>query len=675
MRKTYRIALLLCCLLTALQYSWAQVSTELTLFNETFDTNSGKGGKSKNGASTQYSGSIASNKPKFDNDGWSGTNENKIYGAYQCIRFGTDANGTCTTPDIAYVSASNSIKLTFEAVGWASGTNTLTVSATGATVTGDVSITLQHGIDAAVGDDNTMWESYEVTVTPSAPVFSITFTGKRGFIDNVQIKETVTTVPAPTLTNDFSFWPNTTEAPTTHFTITPSTLTTVYYTTDGSEPTNSSPNVVTMTSNIQVGATTTVKAKAYVGDVPSSEVTKTYTLGETKNSIAGFKTLGQDQEARLYLSAAQNARVLHLNNKKCYLRDNTGTICLDFNTLAAFNPTPQHDQHVAGWIVGKYQTVSNMPTFVATGNTTTEYLAFATPVTETATEPVAIDHSDVNDHRNDWVRIENFRVPDGGAGINDIFNVITTTPAYDGALIDVSGIVTADNTVSPVSYNSIKPLVYVIDEDQSFTSPASDISGASVRLKRTLSSSYWNTFCVPFDIASMEGARKFDHMDGKVMVFQDATGIEAGKPYLVKPTADIVNPEYDDVTLKSIPAQTNGSGGYNFIGTYSPIDLATDHTQLFLGTDGKLYYPADDASKGIKGLRAYFSMPAGAHIGLMIDGETTSISEELRVKSEEFAPATEWYDLQGRKVVNGTLSNGKLPKGLYIVNGKKMVIH
>ena len=46
--------------------------------------------------------------------------------------------------------------------------------------------------------------------------------------------------------------------------------------------------------------------------------------------------------------------------------------------------------------------------------------------------------------------------------------------------------------------------------------------------------------------------------------------------------------------------------------------------------------------------------------------ETTSISEELRVKSEEIATAPV-YDLQGRRVNTPT-------KGVYIVNGKKTVI-
>ena len=58
---------------------------------------------------------------------------------------------------------------------------------------------------------------------------------------------------------------------------------------------------------------------------------------------------------------------------------------------------------------------------------------------------------------------------------------------------------------------------------------------------------------------------------------------------------------------------------------------------------------------------------------IVFPSETTGISEELRVKSEEFAPAT-IYDLQGRRV-NGQSSmvNGQLKKGVYILNGKKVV--
>jgi hypothetical protein len=51
------------------------------------------------------------------------------------------------------------------------------------------------------------------------------------------------------------------------------------------------------------------------------------------------------------------------------------------------------------------------------------------------------------------------------------------------------------------------------------------------------------------------------------------------------------------------------------------------------------------------------------------DGETTSVSEKLKVKSEKLASATAVYDLQGRKV-SGTPTQ----KGIYIVNNRKIII-
>ena len=47
--------------------------------------------------------------------------------------------------------------------------------------------------------------------------------------------------------------------------------------------------------------------------------------------------------------------------------------------------------------------------------------------------------------------------------------------------------------------------------------------------------------------------------------------------------------------------------------------------------------------------------------------DATSLSEELRMNSEEFATAPV-YDLQGRRVTQPT-------KGLYIVNGKKVFVN
>ena len=70
--------------------------------------------------------------------------------------------------------------------------------------------------------------------------------------------------------------------------------------------------------------------------------------------------------------------------------------------------------------------------------------------------------------------------------------------------------------------------------------------------------------------------------------------------------------------------------------------------------------------------RAYLpaaEIPAQAETRLFIvsEDEATAINEELRVKNEESAGAV--FDLSGRKV-----ANGKLPNGVYIINGRKVVI-
>ena len=67
--------------------------------------------------------------------------------------------------------------------------------------------------------------------------------------------------------------------------------------------------------------------------------------------------------------------------------------------------------------------------------------------------------------------------------------------------------------------------------------------------------------------------------------------------------------------------------------------------------------------------KAWLSVNTGepsARITLVFD-ETTGLSEKGIVNSEKFATAT-WYDLNGRKVAAPT------KKGIYIMNGKKVVV-
>ena len=138
------------------------------LFNETFDKIEGTGGRDG-----VYSGSVASSDFKDTDEEW--TDVSKMYGAKQCAKYGTSsANGTMTTRAITLTGEA---VLSFEAAGWGSGTNTLEVTATGATLSGNTSITLTNGA----------WSTYSIPVTGASGSFTLTFSGKRGFIDEIKV--------------------------------------------------------------------------------------------------------------------------------------------------------------------------------------------------------------------------------------------------------------------------------------------------------------------------------------------------------------------------------------------------------------------------------------------------------------------------------------------------------
>ena len=221
----------------------------------------------------------------------------------------------------------------------------------------------------------------------------------------------------------------------------------------------------------------------------------------------------------------------------------------------------------------------------------------------------------------------------------------------------------------------------------------------------------WNTLCLPFD-ASLTGdlagatlmeldtdAGSYAHITGfengtLYLNFKTATSIEAGKPYIIKwaSGSNITNPVFTGVTISDTRTEVESADGtLAFAGAFSPLIIGLENKSLlFLGGNNTLYYP--DQAMTIGSCRAYFRL-----------------SEELRMKSEESLvkafvlnfeeedDATsinrptpdpsrnggEVYDLAGRKV-QGARSKGQedsslfilhssLKKGIYIVNGKKIL--
>lgn len=199
-----------------------------------------------------------------------------------------------------------------------------------------------------------------------------------------------------------------------------------------------------------------------------------------------------------------------------------------------------------------------------------------------------------------------------------------------------------------------------------------------VKLARTLTANVWNTICLPFDVTveqiakvlkSAGNVKEFDHEDAskQTIYFKDATTMVAGKPYLIKPTESAKEFVFKGVKITEYSASSSLGNDYGVCGTFVPYKLSTDGTDLFLKTDGKFYVPAE-GKETMKGFRAFFIVPnntTAAALNLSfgdatgIDGVAADAEKNVKV-----------YNVNGQYV--GT-SLEALPKGLYIVGGKKVL--
>ena len=226
---------------------------------------------------------------------------------------------------------------------------------------------------------------------------------------------------------------------------------------------------------------------------------------------------------------------------------------------------------------------------------------------------------------------------------------------------------------------------YTIDETT--TNVIENYENANVTLKRTLSASYWNTFCVPFALDAEEVTKYFGegtqlrtyegNCEGNIVNFATVTSIEAGKPYLMKPGNDVVtDPVFenvsmvaDDLDADGNPQAVGATTSVQMKGIYNHVTLKQSQTNLFLGDGDKFYYPADAEACEMDGLRAYFIVPEGTDIKKLranIDG-TTSLNAVFGTEETDAAI----YNLQGVYVGN---SLKQLKSGIYIQNGKKIVV-
>ena len=204
---------------------------------------------------------------------------------------------------------------------------------------------------------------------------------------------------------------------------------------------------------------------------------------------------------------------------------------------------------------------------------------------------------------------------------------------------------------------------------------------SDITLNRTLVADKWNTLCVPFAISEEEIkanfgegtlVEKLDAVNGNTVNFADATSIEAGVPYLIKPTVAGTTYTFNGKDVSADAPKTEGNTDVTFQGIYSPTDITNGGTVKAAGVteDGKVLFVNADSQT--KAFRCFFTLNDNATISpamlkISIKGVETAINSI--VMGNNNAADNAIYNLQGQRV-NGN----SLTKGIYIKNGKKFAV-
>ena len=228
-----------------------------------------------------------------------------------------------------------------------------------------------------------------------------------------------------------------------------------------------------------------------------------------------------------------------------------------------------------------------------------------------------------------------------------------------------------------VEYPNVKTFVY--NENEANNIEAWEIS--DITLNRTLVAKKWNTLCVPFAISEEEIkanfgkgtlVEKFDAVNGNTVNFADATSIEPGVPYLIKPTVAGTTYTFYGKEVSADAPKTEGNADVTFQGIYSPTDITNKGTVKAAGvTEGGKVLFVNPGSQ-TKAFRCFFTISDNASITpamlkISIKGVETAINSIVMDNSNATDNAV--YNLQGQRV-NGN----SLTKGIYIKNGKKFAV-
>lgn len=264
-----------------------------------------------------------------------------------------------------------------------------------------------------------------------------------------------------------------------------------------------------------------------------------------------------------------------------------------------------------------------------------------------------------------------YEIGDNKVGTDWTGNAQSVTITYTGN----SRLTSMKVTYTKPSYKTLPLDETTTAEDAKTLLKANLNKTVNVTINRTLVANKWNTLCLPFDVTAeqiknilkAEGmVREYKDQTADCINFQAAETMTAGVPYLIKPTEEVKGLTFEGVKITAVEGKTKGGIGSENLAISGILGARKlESFELFLNAAGKFVAPAV-GKETMKGFRAYFISLLGTGAKINIDGETTGINSI----ETNAAVNGKVYNLNGQYVGNSL--NG-LKKGIYVVNGKKVI--
>lgn len=234
------------------------------------------------------------------------------------------------------------------------------------------------------------------------------------------------------------------------------------------------------------------------------------------------------------------------------------------------------------------------------------------------------------------------------------------------------------------------PWLIVLDETSAEnTNIVKNVSGTEpyiVHLVRKFSTNMWNTLCLPFSLTSEQLKGQFgddvqlvapggyDETKHTVLFYDVLKdGLEAGHTYLVKPSqpADAGFYTFDGILPNQFvetPVEETIYGNVKFTASY---DKTTAPAGKYVINQNRIYHLTSEMT--MKGFRAWFApvseSQAPIYFWAIDEDDPTGIEEVFKRKG-----AVDIYSIGGTLVRQGATSTQGLLKGVYVVDGQKVLV-